>query len=520
MDWITIVFVIAYIICWMSVVRYDVQMFQQNSYRYGRYWTWLKNGNILGHRRWWFIPLLAAAFHPYLTLACAVVMIVHAILEFRTAYKVKVVYTARVKRLLAADAVVNIVILCAIYLLFGAKAFVLAAVLALLLSKILLMVSDFLMKPVESQVNKYYINDARRILESHKDLLIIGVTGSFGKTSTKNALYRVLSEKYNVLMTPGNFNTTLGVVRTVREHLKPFHQVFIVEMGAKQRGDIKEICDLVHPKIGIVSSVGNMHLETFKTLRGVQDTKFELINSLPADGIGVINIDSEGIASYPDIPSHCRIIRYGINSESADSRAEDISYSRRGVSFNAVISGKQPYGIETRLMGDGNILNILAALTVADCLGVPQKQQRSAMASLQPVEHRLSISNKGGLTVLDDAYNSNPTGARMALSVLRKIADDAGGKAIIITPGFVEMGSSQEEANRGLGRDIAASADKAVIVNRYNRQAITEGLAEGGFKEEDMYCVDSLDQAVALLAGMSSPGDVVLYENDLPDTFK
>jgi UDP-N-acetylmuramoyl-tripeptide--D-alanyl-D-alanine ligase len=272
--------------------------------------------------------------------------------------------------------------------------------------------------------------------------------------------------------------------------------------------------------MGIVSSVGNMHLETFKTLRGVQDTKFELIRALPADGLGVINMDSEGIASYSDIPSHCRIITYGINAETAECRAENISYSRRGVAFDAVISGKEAYRIETRLMGDGNILNILAALAVADRLGVPQKQQRSAVASLQPVEHRLSVTAKGGLTVLDDAYNSNPTGARMALSVMRKIADDAGGKAIVITPGFVEMGASQEEANYGLGRDIATFADKAIIVNRYNRQAILKGLSDAAFKEADICCVDTLDQAVAQLGLLSSAGDVVLYENDLPDTFR
>lgn len=520
MYWVTIVFSIAFIIGWMSVVRYDVQMFQQNSYRFSRYWNWLKGGNILAHRRWWFILLPAAALHPYLPFAAAAVMLANAVVEFRTVYKVKIVYTARVRRLIAADALITFAAAACAFRFGGAPAYVLSAGLLLLLSKPVVMLADLVMKPVELQINRYYVRDAKKILSAHKDLIVIGVTGSFGKTSTKNALYRVLSEKYNVLMTPGNFNTTLGVVRTIREHLKPYHQVFIVEMGAKQRGDIKEICDLVHPHMGIVSSVGNMHLETFKTLRGVQDTKFELIRSLPSDGLGVINMDSEGISSYTDIPSHCRIITYGIESDKAECRAENISYSGRGVSFDALISGKEAYRIETRLMGDGNILNILAALAIADSLGVSQKQQHSAVASLQPVEHRLSVSAKGGMTVIDDAYNSNPAGARMALSVMRKIADDSAGKAIVITPGFVEMGASQEEANYGLGRDMAAFADRVIIVNRYNRQAILKGLADAEFKEEDICCVDTLEQAVAQMGRMSSPGDVVLYENDLPDTFR
>ncbi len=520
MNWIIAVFAVASLICWSAVVRYDVQMFQQNSYRYSRYWTWLKKGNILRHNRWIFLILPFLLRLPYMTWCISLFMVSYAVWEYRIRYKIKIAYTARVKRLLAADFILTAVMNILVYVYAGHEWFCLSAVLSLLFSKIITVAADFLLQPLERQINRYYVRDARRILASNRDLLIIGITGSFGKTSTKNILYRVLSEKYNVLMTPGNFNTTLGVVRTIREHLKPYHQVFIVEMGAKQVGDIKEICDLVHPHIGIVTSVGNMHLETFKTLQGVAKTKFELLDSLPSDGLGIINMDSEGIASYPDKPAHCRIVTSSIKTDDAYIKAENVAYSRRGVSFDVCIKGKDSYRVETRLLGEGNILNVLVSLAAADHLGVSVKQQKSALASLQPVEHRLSISNKGGLTVLDDAYNSNPSGARMALAVLRQIAADAGSKGIVVTPGFVEMGVQQEEANRGLGRDIAKYADKAIIVNRYNRQAIVDGLKEEGFKEEDMYCVDSLDQAVLKLGAICSSGDVVLYENDLPDTFK
>ena len=190
-----------------------------------------------------------------------------------------------------------------------------------------------------------------------KDLIIIGVTGSYGKTSTKNYLYRILSEKYNTLITPGNFNTLLGVVRTIREQLQPMHQVFIVEMGAKQPGDIKEICDLVHPTIGIVTSVGEMHLETFKTKENIQKTKFELIRSLPSDGLGVINADSQGIATYKDIPTNCPIVRYGIKAPEVDYRAADIRYTASGSEF-AVVHGGERTEMHTSLMGECNVLNI------------------------------------------------------------------------------------------------------------------------------------------------------------------
>ena len=133
-------------------------------------------------------------------------------------------------------------------------------------------------------MNRWYINDAKKIIKNCPDLLVIGITGSFGKTSVKYFLDELLSVKYNVLKTPGNFNTTLGVVKTIRSSLRATHDIFLCEMGAKNIGDIKEICDIVHPKMGIITSVGEMHLESFKSIENVRKTKFELADSLPENG--------------------------------------------------------------------------------------------------------------------------------------------------------------------------------------------------------------------------------------------
>ena len=318
-----------------------------------------------------------------------------------------------------------------------------------------------------------------------------------------------------MLVTPGNFNTLLGVIRTIREQLRPYHQVFIVEMGAKQNNDIKEICDLVHPTIGIVTAVGEMHLETFKSVENIQDTKFELINSLPADGLGVINFDSEYIRSYKGIKSNCRIIRYSTEGN-GDYKASDIVYGAGGVSFT--LNGGEQYS--SRLLGAGNLLNILAAIAVADHLDVPASKQRNAIARLQPVEHRLSMKVANGITVLDDAYNSNPQGAKMGLEVLKNFKIGEGNKRIVITPGFVEMGTRQAEANKELGRTIATSCDYAIIVNAVNRDAIKSGIDEMGMPADKYFLADSLNHAHARLAQILRAGDVVLYENDLPDNFK
>ena len=499
----------------LMIAKYDIHMFQLSSYRNRRYFRWLIPGNIISLKRTFALILFAAAFTPgYWAPGIAALITVTGYIHcFREKFKTPLVYTMRVKRLFATDILLFVAITASAMLFAGewAKAITGAT---LLLSNLLMLIANIVNKPIEKAINRYYYNDAKRIIESNKNLIIIGITGSFGKTSTKNYLAGILAEKYNVLVTPGNFNTLLGVIRTIREQLRPYHQVFIVEMGAKQKNDIKEICDLVHPTIGIVTAVGEMHLETFKSIENIQDTKFELINSLLANGTGIINNDSKYINKYKGITSKCNIIRYAVEND-ADYKATEVQYGSNGVSFK--LNDEQ---FNSRLLGSGNLLNILASVVVADHLEVPVNRQRNAIARLQPVEHRLSMKVANGITVLDDAYNSNPQGAKMALEVLKNFAVGEGNKRIVITPGFVEMGTRQAEANRELGKTIASCCDYAIVVNATNREAIRQGIDEGGLDADKYYLADSLNQAHTHLAQILKAGDVVLYENDLPDNFK
>lgn len=503
--------------------KHDIHMFQLSSYRYNRYLRWLGQGNILSINRIAATIVLACAIptSPLYALIGIVIAIIFIMLKKKTGkqqvQKTPLVYTNRVKRLYATTILLFVASITATAIFTPADATI-ASALLILLSDMVMLAANLINTPIEKGINRRYYNDAKRIIESNKGLIIIGVTGSFGKTSTKNYLANILAEKYNVLVTPGNFNTLLGVIRTIREQLRPYHQVFIVEMGAKQRNDIKEICDLVHPTIGIVTAVGEMHLETFKSIENIQDTKFELINSLPASGLGVINIDSPYIKSYNGITSPCELIKYGTDNV-ADYRATEVQYGASGLSFK-LNTEKDEEQYVSRLLGEGNLLNILGAIAVANRLQVPVQKQKNAIARLQPVEHRLSMRNSGGITVLDDAYNSNPQGAKMALNVLHNFAVSEGNKRIIITPGFVEMGAKQAEANQGLGEEIARCTDYAIVVNRTNREAIKQGIDKGGMSPNRYFLADSLNQAHAHLATILKAGDVVLYENDLPDNFK
>ncbi|MBD5330018.1 MAG: UDP-N-acetylmuramoyl-tripeptide--D-alanyl-D-alanine ligase [Bacteroides sp.] len=524
--------IIIYVICGIYLVmnfKYDIQMFQQNSYRISRYWKWLKR-NLGSTWRLFDIACLFMLFSTLIpsqgaALIAAIIALGKTIMIFKRKYKKPLVFTKRVWRLYILTALLSVGAVLAVILVPGIGTvqypqFELALGTLFLLttcSFIPLILADVILMPVEKIINQSYVNDAKRILKSMPELKIIGITGSFGKTSTKHYLQRILSEKYDVLITPGSFNTPMGVVRTVREYLKPFNEVFICEMGAKQRKDIEEICRIVHPHSGIITAVGPMHLESFKTIENVQATKFELADELPSDGFIVINNDFEYCANRP--VNNVKAIRYGItNPEGCDFIATDIRYTPNGTAF--IIKGQDGFSlkVETRLLGECNVSDLLAAAVMAIQLGVEPKKIQYAISSIQQVEHRLSMKQTpGGVTIIDDAFNSNPAGSKMAVDVLAHFTD---GKRIIVTPGMIELGNEQEALNETLGRHIGENLDIAIIVGEYNREALVKGVRNAGMSEDNLYIVDTFNDAQQILAKILKRGDTVLYENDLPDTFK
>ena len=530
---------IFYIICYTAVacattteLRRQLMMFQQNSYRPERYRNWLKAS--AESTSYWRLGALIifffsfARFTPHIgaEFLAGIFGLAMAWVFGRRKYKKPLVLTPRAKRLLYTSFTLALLIAVAAWLIWGrasANDAFFAATVALIalicLSPMVILVANWLMKPIENSINRKFYKAAAERLASMPELKIIGVTGSYGKTTTKHYITALLSEQFSTLMTPGSYNTTLGVVRTVNELLKAYHEVFVVEMGAKQSGDIKEICDLVHPHMGVVTAVGPQHLESFKTIENVQATKFELVDALPADGLAVINNDFPMIASRQ--VSNVKCERYAVkeadNSE-VEFYASDIHYSPAGTTFKIVRrSDGWTLELRTQLVGECNISNIVAAVAVAKALGMDDEKIRFGVAKLKQVEHRLSIRNiPGGLTIIDDAFNSNPVGSAMALDVLAAMP----GKRILITPGMIELGERQFELNQEFGRKAASCCDIAIVVGKYNREAILAGLEEGGMPTEAIRKADSFDHAQQILHALAAPGDAVLYENDLPDTFK
>ena len=426
------------------------------------------------------------------------------------------VVTMRVKRTYITSAIL-FTLLCALIgvLLKGAEPRLYFIGLFPLLLPLWVALGGLCAWPVEKLVSEMYFRDAQKKLASRPDLIKIGITGSYGKTSVKFILGTILQEKFQVLVTPSSFNTPMGVTRIIREKLMPAHQVFVAEMGARHVGDIKEMCRLVHPHHGVLTSVGPQHLDTFHSLDRIKSTKYELMDAIP-DG---------GCCFFPDDKAICRelfdktrkekrLCSIHPGADDADVWATDIHVSPAGSSF-VLHTMNDEITCQTRLLGEHNIQNIILAATVGLRLGMTLKQIARGISRIAPVEHRLQLIPSTGVTIIDDAFNSNPKGAQAALRVLREFE----GRRIIITPGMVELGEGEDVFNHEFGLMMADCVDVAILVGKKHTSPIARGLKEAGFPQENLHVVSTLDEATAILRQIGRPGDVALFENDLPDNY-
>ena len=383
------------------------------------------------------------------------------------------------------------------------------------MSYFVVFIANIINKPIEKCVYYYYKNMALKKLNDKTNLIKIGITGSYGKTSSKNILNEILNAKYNSFATPKSFNTPYGLMNAINNYLDKFDNVFIAEMGACKIGDIKELCDFIKPSYGIVTKIGEAHLETFKSLENTTMEKMKLIESLPCDGIGILNADDERQVSYL-IKNNCKIIWIGIdNIDKADVFARNIKIDNLKMSFDVEFKNKESYHFETSILGRANIYNILSAIALGRALGVTICDMQRVVKYLKPTEHRLSIKKLGNITIIDDAFNSNPVGSKMALDVLKEFK----GRKIVITPGMVELGEKEEYYNNEFGKHMAKCTDIAILVGVKRSKPIEKGLLDAGFDSMNIYVVPDLDAATKKLAEITNVGDVVLFENDLPDNY-
>ncbi len=387
---------------------------------------------------------------------------------------------------------------------------ILDAAIIFLFAPLLIVFAHYCLLPIEKLIKKYYVHKARKKI-SKLNIIKIGITGSFGKTSTKDFLATMLEKEYKVCTTPKNYNTEMGVTKAILENLDD-HDVFIAEMGAKHKGDIETLVKLVKPKYGIITTIGSQHIETFGTLQNIEETKNELPLNIAKDGTMVFNGDSP--ISYK-LYQKFKGNKYLTNTNNAFAYAKNISMNEHGSTFDLVLDGKT-LKVSTKLLGKCNIDNIVTASTLAHILGISDNDITSAIKTLSPPPHRLEILKNSYSTIIDDSYNSNIVGSREALEVLSKFD----GLKIVVTPGLVEMGKEQSDANFKLGAMIADVADYIVIMNEVNKNYLLSGAISHNFDRNRIFFASTRKKQKEILQTLTMKGCVILFENDLPDNYK
>ena len=437
--------------------------------------------------------------------------------------KKPLVVTARIKRLIGTIIVIYLIPLIFIYIykeeLLINHFILFIFMLIVYLNAIIVFLANVINKyTLEKYVYHHFKSMALKKIRGMNNLKVIGITGSYGKTSSKNILADILNIKYTTLPTPRNLNTPYGLIMTINNHLDKFTDIFIAEMGAYVPGEIKELCDMVHPKYGILTRIGTAHLETFGSVENIQRTKFELIESLPLDGVGVLNRDDPKQVSYK-LKNKCKILWIGIDEDDVDVKASNIKCSNVGTTFDVKFKGDdKKYQFETKLLGKHNVYNILAGLALGREFGIPIISLQQAVRGVKPVEHRLELKKLGYFYQIDDAYNSNPVGAKSALEVLAMMP----GVRVVVTPGMVELGDKERELNKEFGRQIAtlSKADYVVLIGEKRTLPIKEGLIEGNFDEDNLIVYNDVKEAYNFIRGIKTKKDIyALFENDLPDTY-
>lgn len=414
----------------------------------------------------------------------------------------KIVWTPKAYLLFALSSTVN-------FLMLGQK-----PVTAIRIAVTLTCPLDFSLKAITTGLSRAKL--WTRALQKRKPI-VIGITGSYGKTSTKHLLTQLLENKYCVLATPKSYNTPMGVAVSVLKHLKPKHEVFIVEMGAYQKGEIKQLCRLVKPGIGILTAIGPMHLERFGSIDNIKKAKYELIESLPKNGFAVFNGDDQIVRELSQETELAKII-YSVDATKTTPPISSARIEIRYYRENQKESDFNQLDIETNLLGKHQLSNLAAAAAAALHLGITAEEIQEIAPTLTPPPHRLRLIDPGsGILIIDDTYSSNPVGFREALEVLNKFKDR---RKILITPGIVELGDQTASIHQSLGRQAADICDCIILVGNNIRTKFFQGGTEkAGFDQTQVHSVQNMQEAQKTIEQLCRPMDIILFENDVPDKY-
>lgn len=443
--------------------------------------------------------------------------------------KKPLVWTPRMKRLgVVSSAMASLFLIAGVVLgrsMEGSESLVVwfaGCWLADLLAPVLVWSTAAVMSPYEKSVHEGFKTQARARLAERPDLTTVAITGSYGKTSVKFAVREILAQRFPVLATPGSFNTPMGVSKVINNDLNDDHRLLVLEMGIRHPGDIAELTYIARPDIAVVTSIGVAHLESMGSIEAIAEEKLTILDPLGRDDTAVVNGDDERVLQGAlnkrgerSEEERFSVLSVSTTPNQGDCWAENITYGAEGARFDVVLPDGDRASVSTRLLGRHNVLNILLAIGVGLAAGMRLRQVVRGADRIEPVPHRLSVREERGLTILDDAFNSNPVGAANAVEVLGAMP----GRRVVVTPGMIELGEQEAALNQAFGKQMATNADDVLLVGPERTRPIRNGLVEGGFSEERIHAMYTLFEAKAWIEQHCRPGDTVLYENDLPDQF-
>jgi UDP-N-acetylmuramoyl-tripeptide--D-alanyl-D-alanine ligase len=518
-------------------LRY-LQYFQQEEYNSTRFKNWLLEKRAFDTRGT-LIALIAAALSKFATggdmLICVGICIIAATIlvlvgfqeeDPRKVGKIKLKMTDRATAIynlaLGLYAIAVILSIGGLYALGAGdniSAYWLLAVGLIQSTPIWISISNAILWPSELKKQQAFLQEAKDILAEYQPYTI-GITGSYGKTSTKAILGGILEAIEPTFWTPGSINTEMGITRQIRENLKEQQELAIIEMGAYQIGSIAKLCRFTPPNAGLVTAVGIMHLERFGGAENIYKAKCELAQAIPAEGLLVCNGDNPGARQMAIEYPKATTLLYGLEPEIGhlDCWMTDIDAKIEGTTFTIHWRGKAYPGF-TKLLGVPMLSNLVGAFTMACALGKDPDYVIAAIYNVEPASYRLNLRKNGDGFILDDSYNSNPIGFASALEVL-EVLD--GGRKILMTPGMVELGDVQTAENRQVALKAASICDLVLIIGDTNKEALKAGLADGGLPAEKLMEFRNRDEALAYLTSKEhrQAKDLILIENDLPDLYE
>ena len=393
-----------------------------------------------------------------------------------------------------------------------------------ILSPIIFSLIVLILEPFSILLRKRIMRKAEEKISNFKELITIGITGSFGKTSTKEFLSTILSEKFNVLKTKEHQNSEMGISNCILNELNLNHQVFIAEMGAYRKGGIKMLANIVKPKIGIITGVNEQHLATFGSIENLISAEGgkELIESLPSDGLVIFNGDNKYLK---DLYKETFILKrvYSVNKldlEKAgiepDFWAEDIKVEKRFIHFTVKNKNNEIEYFTINILGAHNVSNILAAITTAYDFGMSLKEISQACLKIKPEQGSINLfETKSGLNILDSSYSANPDGVIADLNYLSIYPR----KKIIIMPCLIELGKVSKEIHQKIGRKIGEVCDLSIITTKDRYEYIKKGAIESGMKEENIIFDENTDTILKRIKNFVSVGDAVLIEGRVSKEF-